>query len=81
LLAFLLAAILSVTDRYGFADGCNPSRLWRAATINFTRSWQVAGSIFLGLLILVFIPIVGWLFVPAAYLMAAPYLAQFDETA
>ena len=81
LLFFFLAAILSVSDRYGFAAGCDPSRLWKVATRNATRSWQVAGALLLGSLIAGLIPLVGFLFAPAAYLMGAPYLARFDETA
>jgi len=81
LIFFLLAAILSVPDRYGFATGCDPSRLWRASTRNGARCWQVAGAILLGSLIAGLIPLVGFLFAPGAYLMGAPYLARFDETA
>lgn len=84
---FLLAALISVTDRYGAAAGLNPARLWGAATASGAASWKVAGAIWLGTLILSFanlIPFVGFVFVvlaaPAVYLMAAPYLAQFDET-
>jgi uncharacterized protein DUF4013 len=84
--SFLLAALISLTDRYGASAGLNPARLWRAANANLGASWKVAGAIALGTLIIVvvsLIPLVGLVAIlggPFPYLMAAPYLAQFDET-
>jgi hypothetical protein len=83
---FLLAALISLTDRYGASAGLNPVRLWRAASANAGASWKVAGAIALGTLIILvvsLVPFVGLVAIlggPFPYLMAAPYLAQFDET-
>jgi hypothetical protein len=79
-LYFLFAALSTVVDRHGIGAGFDLPRIWRVAVENAVRSWQVAGSILLGSLVAGAIPLVGFLFTPAAYLMACPYLARFDET-
>lgn len=87
--AYLLAALICVTDRYGPGAGFNPARLWRAAGANAGNSWKVAGVVYLSSLVVAFvgaIPVIGWflliiafLATPAIYLNAVPYLAPFDE--
>ena len=76
---FVLAALSSTADRYGIGAGLDVPGIWRLAVKNAPRSWQVAGCVFLGSLIAGVIPLVGFLFAPAAYLAAGPYLARFDE--
>lgn len=87
---YLLASLFSVTDRYGIGAGFNPARAWRVAAANGSVTWKVAGAFLLGTVIiyaLLFIPYIGFILwaltflaAPVPYLMAAYYLARFDET-
>ncbi len=90
-LGFLAAAMMSIADREGIGAALNPARVWRVAVANPGPSWRVFGAYVLGYAIAYAIGVMGlllpfgfvamFLVLPAAYLMAAPAQAEFNEAA
>lgn len=90
-LGFLAAAMMSVADWEGIGAALNPARIWRVAVANPGPSWRVFGAYVLGYSIAYGIGLMGiflpfglvpmFLILPAAYLLAAPAQAEFNETA
>jgi Protein of unknown function (DUF4013) len=83
-IGFLSAAIISLADRYGIGAALTPNRVWPSALANAGASWRVFGAYLLGALIAtgigIVVPFGATLVLPAAFLMAAPAQAAFDET-